>query len=70
MKNDELHGMIYFNLKPSDKYFDSSESPRNNNWYLLTLGARRGLTFLEQQPEVDPDGLGVYGHSMGENLTV
>ena len=60
----------YFNLKPGDKYLDQSESPRNNNWYLLTLGSRRGLTFLEQQPEVDADKLGVYGHSMGGNLTV
>jgi hypothetical protein len=60
----------YFNLKPGEKYLDPVESPRNNNWYLLTLGARRGLTFLEQQPEIDPDRLGVYGHSMGGNLTV
>ena len=44
--------------------------PRNNNWYLLTLGSRRGLTFLEREPEVDPDRLGVYGHSMGGNLTM
>lgn len=60
----------YFNLKPGPKYLDPFDSPRNNNWYLLTLGARRALTFLEQQPEVDPDKLGVYGHSMGGNLTV
>jgi dienelactone hydrolase len=60
----------YFNLKAGEKYLDPFESPRNNNWYLLTLGARRGLTFLEQQPEVDEDRLGVYGHSMGGNLTV
>lgn len=60
----------YANLKPGDKYLDPFESPRNNNWYLLTLGSRRGLTFLEQQPEVDADRLGVYGHSMGGNLTV
>ena len=60
----------YFNLKPGDKYLDPCESPRNNNWYLLTVGARRGLTFLEQQPEVDADLLGVYGHSMGGTLTV
>ena len=60
----------YFNLKPGEKYLDQSDSPRNNNWYLLTLGARRGLTYLEQQPEVDPDRLGVYGHSMGGNLTI
>ena len=60
----------YFNLQPGPKYLDPFESPRNNNWYLLTIGARRGLTFLEQQAEVDPDRLGVYGHSMGGNLTV
>lgn len=60
----------YFNLKPGETYLDPIDSPRNNNWYVLTLGARRGLTFLEQQPEVDPDKLGVYGHSMGGNLTV
>lgn len=60
----------YFNLKPGAKYLDPVDSPRNNNWLLLTLGARRGLTFLEQQPEVDPEKLGVYGHSMGGNLTV
>lgn len=60
----------YANLRPGDLYLDAVESPRNNNWYLLTLGARRGLTFLEQQPEVDADRLGVYGHSMGGSLTV
>ncbi len=60
----------YSNLKPGEKYLDPFDSPRNNNWYLLTLGSRRGLTFLEQQPEVDADRLGVYGHSMGGNLTV
>ena len=60
----------YFSLEPSDKTSDPFDSPRNNNWYVLTLGARRGLTFLEQQPEVDPNKLGVYGHSMGGSLTV
>jgi hypothetical protein len=39
----------YFNLKPGPKYLDPFESPRNNNWYLLTLGARRGLTFVRHQ---------------------
>ncbi len=60
----------YLNLRPGEKYLDPFESPRNNNWYLLTLGCRRGLTFLEQQREVDPARLGAYGHSMGGNLTV
>lgn len=46
------------------------EDPRNNNWYLLTLGCQRALTFLEQQPEVDPERLGIHGYSMGGNLTM
>lgn len=49
---------------------DPVESPRNNSWFLAALGARRGLTFLERQPEVDGSKLGVYGHSMGGKLTV
>ena len=49
---------------------DSVESPRNSPWFLCTLAARRGLTFLEKQPQVDRDRLGVYGHSMGGKLTV
>ena len=60
----------YFNLQPGPRSLDTTDSPRNNNWYLLTIGARRGLTFLERQPRVDPSRLGVYGHSMGGNLTV
>lgn len=55
--------------KPDAFTLDPVESPRNDNWFLVTLAARRGLTFLESQPEVDPDRLGVYGHSMGGRLT-
>ena len=60
----------YFNVLPGDNFLDSQESPRNCNWFLLTLGCRRGLTLLEQQPEVDGRRLGVRGHSMGGNLTM
>jgi hypothetical protein len=49
---------------------DSVESPRNSGWFLCAVAARRALTFLEQQPEVDQTRLGVYGHSMGGKLTV
>lgn len=49
---------------------DPVESPRNSGWFLCAVAARRALTFLEQQPEVDADRLGVYGHSMGGKLTV
>jgi hypothetical protein len=57
-------------VDPDEWTLDASPSPRNNSWFLCALGARRGLTFLEQQPEVDGDRLGVYGHSMGGKLAV
>ena len=55
---------------PSEHTLDPVESPRNSGWFLCTLAARRALTFLERQPEVDANRLGVYGHSMGGNLTL
>jgi cephalosporin-C deacetylase-like acetyl esterase len=57
-------------VQPASWTLDQVESPRNNSWFLCAVGARRALTFLEQQPEVDPDKLGLYGHSMGGKLTV
>lgn len=60
----------YFNLLPGEHHLDARESPRNCNWFLLTLAGRRALTFLERQPEVDKNRLGIQGHSMGGNLTV
>jgi hypothetical protein len=60
----------FASVAPAPWTLDTVESPRNNPWFLCTLGARRALTFLEQQPEVDASKLGVYGHSMGGKLTV
>ena len=55
---------------PSDAFtLDAVDSVRNDNWFIVCLGARRGLTFLEHQPEVDSAKLGVTGHSMGGRLT-
>jgi Acetyl xylan esterase (AXE1) len=51
------------------KAIDAIESPRNSIWFLLFIAARRGLTFLEQQPEVDSSRLGLTGHSMGGKVT-
>jgi hypothetical protein len=65
------HGKDAFPSIPVAEWtLDSVESPRNNSWFLATLGVRRGLTFLEEQPEVDSNKLGVYGHSMGGKLSV
>ena len=63
-------GNDFSSLAPQSWTLNSIESPRNNSWFLVALGARRALTFLEQQPQVNPDKLGVYGHSMGGKLTV
>ena len=57
-------------FSPAEWTIDRVISPRNNPWFLAAYAARRGLTFLEQQPEVDKNRLGVYGHSMGGKLTV
>ena len=60
----------FFRTAPAEWTLDAVESPRNNPWFLCALGARRALTFLERQAEVDAAKLGVYGHSMGGKLTV
>lgn len=63
------HNAHYASMRPDDKTLDAIESPRNNNWFLLVLAARRALTFLERQEQVDGRRLGVCGHSMGGKLT-
>ncbi len=63
-------GNAFPSAKPAEWTLDSVESPRNSGWFLCAIAARRALTFLEQQSEVDPEKLGVYGHSMGGKLTV
>ncbi len=57
------------NLLPDEYSIDPVPSPRNANWFLLTVAARRAITFLEQQPEVDPDRIGFSGFSMGGMIT-
>jgi dienelactone hydrolase len=64
------HNSHYASVEPDGKTLDAVPSPRNNNWFLITVAARRALTLLEQRPEVDADRLGVTGHSMGGKLTV
>ncbi len=54
---------------PDEFTLDAVDSPRNGNWFLVTLAARRGLTLLETQAGVDPGRIGIYGHSMGGRLT-
>lgn len=63
------HNSHFGSLEPDDKTIDDIESPRNNNWFLGIIAARRAVTFLQQQPEVDASKIGIYGHSMGAKLT-
>lgn len=56
-------------LTPDEFTLDAVESPRNSNWYLVLIAARRAISFLEQQPEVDASRIGAHGHSMGGKLT-
>ncbi|MDA7888924.1 dienelactone hydrolase family protein [Akkermansiaceae bacterium] len=63
-------GNAFAHVSPHSWTLDAVDSARNNPWFLAALAARRALTFLEQQPQVDPQKLGVYGHSMGGKLTV
>jgi len=53
-----------------NQYDENKDSPRNNKWFLRVMAARRALTFLQQRPEVDPACLGMFGHSMGGQLTL
>lgn len=57
------------NLQPDDFSIDPVPSPRNANWVLLAVAARRAITFLEQQPEVDASKIGFSGFSMGGMIT-
>lgn len=57
-------------LTPDDYTLDAVESPRNSCWFLVLLAARRAITLLEQQPEVDASRIGAHGHSMGGKLTI
>jgi len=65
----QSHPGQYMSFLPGPHTIESFESPKNCSWYPLVISCRRALTFLEQQPEVDANRLGVYGHSMGGALT-
>jgi len=54
---------------PDEYTIDSILSPRNSNWFILTVAAKRAITFLEQQSEVDADRIGFAGFSMGGEIT-
>ena len=56
-------------LKPDQYSIDPVSSPRNANYFLVSLAGRRAITFLEQQAEVDAEKIGFAGFSMGGMVT-
>ncbi|MBT3194814.1 MAG: hypothetical protein HN341_19885 [Verrucomicrobia bacterium] len=68
--HSRFKGRHFVQSQPMDCTVDAVNSARNTGWYLATLAARRAITFLEQQPQVDKERIGVYGMSMGGKLTV
>ena len=56
-------------LVPDEYSIDPVPSPRNSNWFLLAVAGKRGITFLEQQKEVDRNRIGFAGFSMGGVIT-
>ena len=79
-KIDPTHGGNFYpkalrndwksSFHPDEHSVDPIMSPRNSNYFILSVAGRRALTFLEQQPEVDPDKLGFAGFSMGGTITL
>ena len=64
-----LRDTFKYSLTPDEHSVDPILSPRNSNWFMLSLAGRRALTFLEQQPEVNAEQLGFAGFSMGGTIT-
>ncbi|CAA7168016.1 Unannotated, partial [Lentimonas sp. CC21] len=63
----------YGNLKPTNdtefnNTIDDVFSPRNNFYFPRQISSRRIITFLSQQPQVNPEAIGVTGHSTGGAL--
>ena len=57
-------------LDPDEYTIDSVQSPRNGNYFIVSLAGRRAITFLEKQPEVDAERIGFAGFSMGGMVTM
>jgi len=66
----QKHNGWYARTEPDHLTYDDFDSPRNNNWFLINLANKRGITLLQQLDFVDPEKIGVHGHSMGGKLSV
>ena len=56
-------------FQADERTIDAVPSPRNNWQFPRQMSGRRIITFMRQQPQVDPARIGVRGHSTGGTLT-
>jgi dienelactone hydrolase len=58
----------YGSLEPADNTIDAVLSPRNSWYFPRQIAARRIITFMREQPQVNAGKIGVTGHSTGGAL--
>ena len=58
-----------YSISAGETTIDAVPSPRNNWLFVRQMSGRRIITFMQQQPQVDPNKIGVRGHSTGGSLT-
>ncbi|MCP4849187.1 MAG: hypothetical protein GY899_14695 [Verrucomicrobiaceae bacterium] len=57
-------------VTPGEATLHGNVHPWNSSWILYSAAARRAITLLERQEQVDGERIGLSGHSMGGRLTV
>ncbi|RMD75023.1 MAG: hypothetical protein D6820_15530, partial [Lentisphaerae bacterium] len=57
-------------FQPDEHTIDAVPSPRNDWQFPRQISGRRIISFMMQQPQVDPQRIGIRGHSTGGSLTV
>jgi len=62
-------GKVHADMAEVSGGISMKPTPRHNPWFHWALTARRALTLLERNPQVDADRLGIFGISVGGTLT-
>lgn len=61
--------VAHANMAKAAGGFQVHPTPRESSWFHWAVAARRALTLLARHPAVDPERLGIFGISVGGNLT-
>lgn len=61
--------VTHANMAQAAGGFQVHPTPRESSWYHWTVAARRAITLLTQHPSVNPEKIGIFGISVGGNLT-